>query len=141
MSYVVSLLVGLASHQYYGLLRLLIRHPPGFHLFGLYHSLRWLCASDRMRPLLFYRLLSQHPALPTPESSSRLHFRVFTASIAFAMRDRLGSLLFPMTGLTCRCCKFHFMLRAAVLRSFLRRIQRFDTSGRPEASVACYLTA
>ena len=29
------------------------------------------------------------------------------------------------------------MLQAAVLLSFLRRIQRFSTSGRPEALVAC----
>ena len=55
-------------------------------------------ATDQMRPLLFHRLLSQHPVLPTPEGSSRLHFRVFAASLAFAMRDRLGSLLFPIRG-------------------------------------------
>jgi hypothetical protein len=66
--------------------------------FRLIPSLRWFCASDQMRPLLFHRLLSQHPALPTPESSSRLLFRFFTASVAFAMRDRLGSLLFPFRG-------------------------------------------
>jgi|GEM_PF-6041896 len=30
------------------------------------------------------------------------------------------------------------MLRAAVLLSFLRRLQRFSTSGHPEALVACY---
>ena len=30
------------------------------------------------------------------------------------------------------------MLRAAVLHSLLRRIQRFSTSGHPEALVACY---
>jgi hypothetical protein len=29
-----------------------------------------------MRPLLFRRLLSQHPVLPTPEGPSRLHFQV-----------------------------------------------------------------
>jgi len=64
-----------------------------------------------MRPILFHRLLPQHPILPTPESSSRLLFpyfgdfiRFFTASIAFAMRDRLGSLFFPFW-LTFRCCK------------------------------------
>ena len=91
-------------HRYYGLLRLLIRHPPGFHLYGLYHSLRWRYTTDRMRPLLFHHLLSQHPALPTPESSLRLLFRISTASIAFAMRDRLGSLFFPFRS-TCRCCK------------------------------------
>ena len=31
------------------------------------------------------------------------------------------------------------MLRAAVLHSLLRRIQRFSTSSRPEALVACYV--
>jgi hypothetical protein len=35
----------------------------------------------------------------------------------------------------------HFMSRAAVLPSFLRRTQRFSTSGRPEALVACYATS
>jgi hypothetical protein len=33
-------------------------------------------ATDRMRSLLFHHLLSQHPVLPTPEGSSRLHFQV-----------------------------------------------------------------
>jgi hypothetical protein len=58
-------------------------------------------------PSSCFRVLSQHPAqsVPTPESSSRLHFRLLTAFVAFALRDRLGSLLFPLTGLTCRCCK------------------------------------
>jgi len=35
----------------------------------------------------------------------------------------------------------HLMLRAAVLLSFLRRLQRFSTSGHPEALVACYAAA
>ena len=47
-------------------------------------------------------------------------------------------------GLTFRRCKacrelaqgIHFMLRAAVLLSFLRRIQRFSTSSHPEARLA-----
>ncbi len=51
--------------------------------------------TDRMRPLLFHRLLSQHPASPTPESPSRLLFRFFAASMAFALAEKLGSLLFP----------------------------------------------
>jgi hypothetical protein len=33
------------------------------------------------------------------------------------------------------------MLRAAVLLSFLRRLQRFSTSSHPEALVACYAAA
>ena len=72
MSFVVSLIIGLASHRYYGLLRLLIQPPSGLHLFGLYLLLVRFCAAHWMRPLLFHRLLSQHPILPTPESSSRL---------------------------------------------------------------------
>ena len=83
----------------------------------------------------------RHPALPTPESSSRLLFRFFAASIAFAMRDRLGSLLFPSWGLTCRCCKFHFMLQAAALLPFLRELQRFDIASHPATSVACYVAS
>jgi hypothetical protein len=55
---------------------------------------------------------------------------------------RLGATrlsLAPLSGLTCRCCKFHFMLRAAALLPFLRDLrQRFDTSSHPTASVACY---
>jgi hypothetical protein len=47
-----------------------------FTLFGLYHSLRWVWATDRIRSLLFHRLLSQHPVLSTPEGSWRLHFQV-----------------------------------------------------------------
>ena len=41
-------------------------------------------ATDRMRSLLFHRLLSQHPAPHTPEGSSRLLYRFFAASLAFA---------------------------------------------------------
>jgi hypothetical protein len=33
-------------------------------------------ATDRIGSLLFHRLLSQHPVLPTPEGSSRLLFQV-----------------------------------------------------------------
>jgi len=58
-------------------------HPASFRIspFGLYLLFRLFCATDRMRPLLFHRLLSQHPALPTPESSSRLLSRFFAASL------------------------------------------------------------
>ena len=35
----------------------------------------------------------------------------------------------------------HFTLRAAVLLSLLRRIQRFSTSSHPETLVACYAAA
>jgi len=51
-------------------------------------------AIDRMRPLLFHRLLSQHPIFPTPEGSSRLLSRFFTASLAFAFA-RQARLPFP----------------------------------------------
>ncbi len=75
-------------------------HPASAWIssFDLYPLLRLLWTTDRMRPLLFHRLLSQPPALPTPESSSRLLSRFFTASIAFARHDRLGSLLLPLRG-------------------------------------------
>ena len=140
MSFVVSPIIRLAPHRYYGLLRLLIQLPLGFHLFGLYLLLERLLAVHRMRSLLFHHLLSQHPILPTPESSSRLFYRFFAASIAFAMRDRLGSLFFPF-GSTCRCCKFHFMLRAAVLLPFLRELHRFSTTSHPAALDVCYMAS
>ena len=60
-----------------------------------------------MRPLLFHRLLSQHPtrSVPTPESSSRL----FSGSLPLLLPSwRLGAIrlsLAPLSGLTCRCCK------------------------------------
>ena len=76
MSFVVSPILRLTPHRYYGLLRLLTRLPPGLHLFGLYHSLRYLWTTDRIRSLLFHCLLSQHPVLYTPEGSSRLLFQV-----------------------------------------------------------------
>jgi len=65
---------------------------------GLYQQLRRLWAADRVRPPLFHRLLLQHPALPTPEGSSRLLSRLFAASMAFVVVDQLGALLFPLRG-------------------------------------------
>ncbi len=46
-------------------------HPASAEIssFDLYPLLRLLWTTDRMRSLLFHRLLSQHPALPTPEGS------------------------------------------------------------------------
>ncbi len=97
-------------------------------------------ATDRMRSLLFHHLLSQHPVLPTPEGSSRLHFRFFAASMAFTIGSKARLPLFPI-GLTFRRCKIHFMLRAVASLSLLRRLQRFSTPGHPDALVACYLAA
>ena len=84
--------------------------------------------------VLFHRLDETSPVLSSAFTTSRSPYaegfltaafpksvdliRFFAASIAFAMRDRLGSLFFPLSGLTCRRCKFHFMLRAAVLLPF-----------------------
>jgi len=129
------------SSVQYGLLRLLTRLPPGFRLFGLYHSLRWLWATDQMRSLLFHRLLSQHPVLPTPGGPSRLHFQVLRRfhGLHYWLTSSAPS-FFPF-GLTFRCCKIHFMLRAVASLSLLRRLQRFGTPGHPGAPVACYLAA
>ena len=46
-------------------------HPASAEIssFDLCSLLRLLWATDRMRPLLFHRLLSPHPMLPTPEGS------------------------------------------------------------------------
>jgi hypothetical protein len=107
---------------------------------GLYLRLRRMWAADRMRPPLFHRRLSQHPAPPTPEGSLALHSRVSVPSMAFALHDRLGSLWVPV-GLTSRRCRIRFMLRAAVLLPFLRGIRRFSTSGHPEALGACYVAS
>jgi hypothetical protein len=115
-------------------------HPASLRisLLSLYRQLRSLWTNDQMRPLLFHRLLSQHPTLPTPEGSSRLHSRVFAASVAFAFVDELGSLFSPF-GPTFRCCKLHVMLRAAGLHPIHWGIRRFSTSGYPNALDACYM--
>jgi hypothetical protein len=59
-------------HQYYEPLRLLIRLLSEFRFISLYQRLRWVWTIDRMRPLLFRRLLSPHPVPSTPGSSSAL---------------------------------------------------------------------
>jgi hypothetical protein len=59
----------LDGRRYYGRLRLLTRLASEFRLISLYRSLQQVWAADRVRSLLFHRLLSQHPALPTPEGS------------------------------------------------------------------------
>ena len=92
-----TLLINALPGAHYGLLRLLIWLPHGFRLIGLYQSLRCLWVTDRMRSLLFHRLLSQHPALHTPESSSRLHFQV--------LRRFLG-LRHTVTGSALSCSPF-----------------------------------
>src|SRR5262245_43593965 len=89
-------------------------------------------AADRMRPPLFRRRRSQHPVPPTPEGTSALYSRIPVPSMAFALRERLGSLW-----VTSRRCRIRVMLRSAVLHPFLRGIRRFSTSSHPEALGAC----
>ena len=78
-------------------------------------------------------------------------FRSFTVSLAFTIIERLGSFLSPFSGSTFRRCRANafaipFMLWAAVLLPFLRRLQRFtilaqcSTASHPAALVACCLT-
>ena len=54
--------------------------------------------------------------------------------------QRLGFLLVPF-GLTCRRCKIHFMLRAAVLLPFLRGVHRISTAAHAAALDACYMAS
>jgi hypothetical protein len=83
----------LTGLQYYGLLRLLIRRPPGFRFLSLYQRLQQVRPADRMKPLLFQRLLSPHPALPTPEGSSRLLLQVLRRfpGLRFRLRNSAPS--------------------------------------------------
>jgi len=125
-------------------------HPTSFRISpcGLYLLFKRFCATDRMRSLLFHRLLSQHPVLPTPEGPSRLFSSEFG--------DTSGSLplLLPspcVTGSALSCSPYganisvlhdslyaqHYVLRAVALLSLLRRLQRFGTPSHP----ACYLAA
>jgi hypothetical protein len=99
-----------------------------------------------MRPPLFRRLLSQHPAPHTPEGPSQLlpgssplpwPSLSLTSSAPSGSRCRANIPTLPCDV----CIAIHFMLRAAVLLSFLRRILRFSTTGHPEALGACCVTA
>ena len=109
-------------------------------------------STDQMRPPLFRRLLCAMQCI---------------ANIPLALRRRVphgctpGSspLPWPSLSLTssapsgsrCRAnisalpcdlrIAIHFMLRAAVLLSFLRRILRFSTTGHPGALGACYVAS
>jgi len=106
-----------------------------------------VASANRVRPLLFHRLLSHHPALPTPEGSSVLRFQVLPdvsirrtfRGLRFGMRNSAPSC--PLAGSTSRRCKLHFMLRADALRLLLEGLQRFNTASHPTALVACYLAA
>jgi len=53
-------------------------------------------ATDQMRPPLFHRLLSQHPAPHTPEDSSRLLPGSSSLPWPSLSPEQLGSLLFPL---------------------------------------------
>lgn len=63
-------------HQYYGLLRLLMKNPFEFRNPLLISTVTRDVALDSMRSLLFRHLLSQHSASSTPESSSGLRFQI-----------------------------------------------------------------
>src|SRR5665648_570018 len=90
---------------------------------------------------------------PVPSSTFTTSHTPYTGEFFTAVSGSLPLLLpspcvkgsalsfFPLTGPTCRCCKFHFMLRAAVLLPFLRKLQRFDIASHPATPVACYLAA
>jgi len=72
---------------------------PGFPLdfaLRLIPAVTVFVTTDQVRPPLFHHLLSQHPALPTPEGSSRLLSRLSAASMAFVVVEQLGSPLVPI---------------------------------------------
>ena len=98
-------------------------------------------ATDRMRSLLFHRLLSQHPIPHTPEGSSVLLFQVLRTFLGLRLCIAGSAPSGPITGSTFRRRRIHLMLRAVDLRSFLRRLHRFSTTSHPAALDACYLAA
>ncbi len=66
------------------------------------------------------------------------------------LRFYVPSVAFTLTSLALSCSPFEsafrhrricFISRTEVLHSLLRRLQRFSTSGHPEALVACYAAA
>jgi hypothetical protein len=89
-----------------------------------------------MRSLLFRRLLSPHPVPPTPGSSSALPFQVLHAFQPVCLQTGGLTLSLTSSALPCsplganlsalhpvRRTGIHFMLRAAVLLSFPRRMR------------------
>ena len=98
-------------------------------------------ATDRARPPLFHRLLSQHPALPTPEGAltATLPQGLHHLPVAFCCASpATGSPLVPR-GPTFRRCKIDLMLRAAAWlpipgHQLLQHIQS------PDCLDACYVT-
>ena len=51
----LTLLIHALPSAHYALLRLLTRLPPGLRFTNLYQSLRWMWATNRVRPLLLQR--------------------------------------------------------------------------------------
>ena len=98
-------------------------------------------ATDRMRSPLFHRLLSQHPVPPYAGGFFTAAFQVLHRfhGLRYCMNSSAPSC--PLSGLTFRRCKIHFMLRAAALLPFLRGLHRFSTPGHPDALDACYVAS
>jgi hypothetical protein len=96
-------------------------------------------ATDRVRPPLFHRLLSQHPAPPYAGGFFAAATQVLHHFHGLRYQSVTRLPLAPLSGLTFRRCRIHLMLRAAVLLLFLRGLHRFSTSGRPNALDACYV--
>ncbi len=119
-------------------------------------------AVNRLRPLLFHRLLSTMRSIAdslhrrcTAPPTSRSPYAGESFAVALSgssplpwpslVHDKLGFLFFRFgqTFRRCQACSqaIHFLLRAAVLLSFLRKLHRFSTTSHPAALDACYLAS
>jgi hypothetical protein len=127
--------------------------PPGLHPFGSNQRSRCVCITDQSEtspvpsPTLCDAKHRPHPALPTPEGSSRLQFQVLHRFRGLAIAQQLVSLSVPssradISTLSCESCfAIRFVLGAAVLLPFRRGEHRFSTSGHPDALAACYVAS
>jgi len=97
--------------------------------------------TDRVRSPLFHRLLSQHPAPPYAGGFFAAAIQVLHHFHGLRYQSVTRLPLAPLSGLTFRRCRIHFMLRAVVSLLFLRGLHRFSTSGCPDALDACYVAS
>jgi len=117
--------------RYYGRLRRRPGWPPTSRLATGYRAPRsgdLPQSPGRGRPPQFPPPPSERSAPSTPGSSSRLHSRIFTASMAFALRDGAQLSLLPLTAgtFTARQASLH-----AADRSVASPTGAFDAGLRP----------
>ncbi len=128
------------NHRYYDLLRLLRRRPRDFISSTYTDRLRQLWCRRPGRSLLFRRLLSQHSASLTPEGSSRTAFPDSSSLLLPSSHSTDSAPSCPVSRLSLRRCRIHFMLRTAVSHVLLELLSSLRHIQSPDASEDSYPT-